>query len=319
MGLTSKRLLLAKLETVNSVAETALIASNAIVVGNLNITPMVTETVERNIVRPFLGANQSMVVSSHTTVDFEVELAGSGTLGTAPHYDSLMLACGFAKTGGGASPIVYAPTTPTTTADANTTLTLWFFADGTKHVLFGAKGTFSIDLTKAKEPTLKFTFTGLMGAVTAGTIATGTYTNSVAPVPVGTANTTTTFNVGGAIATPRIEAITFDIANEVKYHQLIGDERIVLLNRKAKGSLKIEANIGAKNFFDLAKANAVGTLSVVHGVTAGNIVTIATATNGMSIGTPKYSSTDGIDMIDLDLSLFPVAAAGNDELIITLS
>jgi hypothetical protein len=319
MGLSNKRLLLAKLEAVNSTAETALIASNAVMVGGLNITPMVAETVERNIIRPFLGANQGMVVSSHATVDFEVELAGSGVLGTAPHYESLMLACGFAKTGGGTAPIVYTPATPTTIADANTTLTLWFFADGTKHVLFGAKGTFSIDLTKAKNPTMKFTFTGLMGAVTAGTIASGTYTASTAPVPVGTINTSTALNVGGAIATPRIEAITFDIANEIKYHQLIGDERIVMLNRKPKGTLKIEANIGAKNFFDLARSNAVGTLSVVHGVTAGNIVTISTATNGMSIGTPKYSSTDGIDMIDLDLSLFPVAAAGNDELIITLS
>lgn len=116
--LTRKRTLLAKIEAVYGTDPVPVGGSNAILVRNLNIDPQKTETENRDFVRTYLGNSEQLPVAIHTMVDFEVEMAGSGSAGTAPAYGPLLRACGFAET------ILAAAVTGTAQAGAASTITL---------------------------------------------------------------------------------------------------------------------------------------------------------------------------------------------------
>jgi hypothetical protein len=64
--------------------------ANAILVRNLEITPLEAETVNRDLVRPYLGASDQLLAQTRVSMTFEVEMAGSGTAGTAPAYGPLL-------------------------------------------------------------------------------------------------------------------------------------------------------------------------------------------------------------------------------------
>ena len=53
--LSRKRLLLAKLETTVGTDPTPVVGSDAILVRNIEVTPLEVDTVNRELIRPFLG------------------------------------------------------------------------------------------------------------------------------------------------------------------------------------------------------------------------------------------------------------------------
>lgn len=309
MGLKNKRLLLAKVETTYGTDATPTKAANAILCGSLEINPIEGDRVTRNIVRPYLGNNTEIQVTTYATVSFEVELAGGGAAGTAPQYGALLKGCGFAETVSAGVDVQYLPVSASFSS-----LSLYFQADGIKHILLGAMGTVSFDLTAAQLPKMKFTFTGLLGTISDSAIpADPTYT-SVVPVPVSTTNTTPATIHG---YTPILEMLSIDVANDVKYRSLVNDQRVLIVDRKPKGSIKIDApTIAAKDFFTISKNATLGTLSIQHGQAAGNIIVLDSATSGVGISNVKYADRDNIDQLSMDLSLVPVS--GNDELKITV-
>ena len=71
--------------------------------------------------------------------------------------------------------------------------------------------------------------------------------------------------------------------------------------------------LATKDFFALAVAGTAGNLSIVHGTTAGNIITLASNSTGLSLGNPTYSESDGIVMLNLPTTMVP-SSSGNDEL-----
>ena len=96
--LTRKRTILAKIESVYGTDPTPTGAANAILIKNINITPMETNLVDRDNIKAYLGNNPQVLAAVYVKVDFEVELAGSGTAGSAPAWGPLMRACGFSET-----------------------------------------------------------------------------------------------------------------------------------------------------------------------------------------------------------------------------
>ena len=75
--LTRRRLILAKIESTYGTDSTPTGASNAVLVRNLEIQPLVAETVNRELVRPYLGQSDQLLAQTRVEVSFEVELAGS--------------------------------------------------------------------------------------------------------------------------------------------------------------------------------------------------------------------------------------------------
>lgn len=116
--LTRKRSILSKVETTYGVDPTPTGAANAILLRNLDITAQENELVSRSLIRPYMGNSEQLPASIRAMAMIEVEMAGSGTAGTAPAYDSLMRACGLVPT------LLAATHAGTAAAGAATTITL---------------------------------------------------------------------------------------------------------------------------------------------------------------------------------------------------
>jgi hypothetical protein len=97
--------------------------ADAILLMNLNPTPMQADVVQREVIRGYLGGAEQFVANVRSGSEFAVELAGSGTT-SAPRPGRLLQACGFAAT----------TTTPaltgTATAGALNSITLAVGASG---------------------------------------------------------------------------------------------------------------------------------------------------------------------------------------------
>lgn len=115
--LTRKRLILIESESGYGTDPTP-DGSDAVLVRDLNITPMQSDVVSRDLVRPYLGASEQLLANTRVEVTFSVEMAGSGTAGTAPQYGKALKACGLAET-------AFTPAeTGTATAGAANSITL---------------------------------------------------------------------------------------------------------------------------------------------------------------------------------------------------
>lgn len=92
--------------------------ADAMLVTDLNPSPMQGDEVERNLVRPYLGASERFMTNVRSGNEFGAELAGSGTAGAAPRPGRLIKACGFAET------LITPAVTGTATAGALNSITL---------------------------------------------------------------------------------------------------------------------------------------------------------------------------------------------------
>ena len=96
--LNRRRTILAKIETTYGTDPIPTGAANAMLVRNLNPVPQNVNLVSRDMIRPYFGNSDKLPGTLYAGIDFEVELAGSGTAGTAPAWGVLMRACGFSET-----------------------------------------------------------------------------------------------------------------------------------------------------------------------------------------------------------------------------
>lgn len=95
--LTRRTAILTKIESPYGTDSTP-VGTDALLVRNLSVTPIDASVVTRDLIRPYLGNYEQLLASTRVSLSFEVEMAGSGTAGTAPKFDSLLRACGLAAT-----------------------------------------------------------------------------------------------------------------------------------------------------------------------------------------------------------------------------
>lgn len=99
--------------------------------------------------------------------------------------------------------------------------------------------------------------------------------------------------------------------NTVTPRFLIGSESVIISDRRTTGTAVVEAaSLATADWFARAIARTRGSLSLIHGKTAGNIVEISAP--AIEIGKVTQGQTDGILNYSLPLSLCPVT--GMDEL-----
>lgn len=306
--LSRKRTILAKVESVYGTDPTPAGSTDAMLVRNLNIQPINATVVSRDLVRPFLGNSDQLIADAHVSMDFEIELAGSGVAGTAPAWAALIKACGFGETVVASTSVTYAPI-----SSSIPSLTLYFNVDGILHKITGARGTFELTFNVAAIPVLKFTFTGLYNAPSDSAAPSCDFTKFIAPKVVNTQNTSafSLFSFSGYL-----ENMSINLGADVQYRTLVGLEEVRLVDRKPSGTIMIEApTIGSKDFFTAARNGTTGALAVTHGSAAGNIVAIAAP--HVSLGNPVYQDSKGVQMLSLPVVLSP--STGNDELSIVLT
>ena len=285
--LTRKKTVYAKAESVYATDPT-IAAADAVQTKNLTITPLEGGVEPLDFDNPVLGTAQSIHIGMHVVVEFDVPFAGSGAAGTAPAYDALLEACGLAGTNVPATSETYAGDSTSTDSVA-----LECNLDGTQHQVLGCRGTCGFNLSAGAVPFWHFRFLGLYSAPTAVADPTPDVTDYVTPVPVTSTNT--------AVVTIHAQAfemasIQWDLNNEVVFDELAGAagaEEIMITNRAPSAQVEVRSlAIGTFSAVAVAVANTEGAVSVVHGITAGNILTLAGAQ--VQILSPSYSDRNGV-------------------------
>ena len=287
------RAILAKIETVYGTDATPTGAANAMQMTNVVFDPSVGQEESRDLVLPYMGHQGVMLTGTHATLSGEVEIAGSGIAGTAPAYGPLLRACGMAEVIDAGVDVQYSPVSALHEA-----VSIYFNADGVRHVLLGARGTFTLQLTPQRIPRFAFTFTGLLGTISDAALPTVDVSDFIKPVTVNKANTTFALHgLPGAC-----EGVTIDLANQIEPRFLIGQESIQQVDRQMSGSAVMDAVLLAtKNWFAISEAGTLGTLVAQHGTTAGNIIGLDAG--AVQIGRPKYGETQKIINNTLPLML----------------
>ena len=302
--LTRKRLILLESEGTYGTDPTPT-GADAVLVRDLNIVPLQSDVVSRDLVRPYLGASEQLLANTRVECTFSVELAGSGTAGTAPRYGKALLACGMSETVVAATSVTYAPVSASFGS-----CTIYYNIDGVLHKVTGARGTFTINGAVGQIPTIDFTFTGIYNTPTDTALPSVTYADQATPVVFKAGNTTgfELLSYAGCL-----QSVSFDVGNSLVYRELVGCTKEVLLtDRASTGSVVLEAvTMATKNYFTAALSDGtLGNLIFQHGQTAGNIVDFASTR--VDIGDVIYSDQDGIHMLNIPYTCVP-STAGNDE------
>ena len=302
--LTRKRLILLESEGTYGTDPTPT-GADAVLVRDLSITPLQSDVVSRDLVRPYLGASEQLLANTRVECTFSVELAGSGTAGTAPRYGKALLACGLSETVSAGVSVTYAPV-----SSSFGSCTIYYNIDGVLHKVTGARGTFTINGAVGEIPTIDFTFTGIYNTPTDTALPSVTYGDQATPVVFKNGNTTgfELLSYAGCL-----QSVSFDVGNSLVYRELVGCTKEVLLtDRASTGSVTLEAvTMATKNYFTAALSDGtLGNLLFQHGQTAGNIVDFASTR--VDIGDVSYSDQDGIHMLNIPYTCVP-STAGNDE------
>lgn len=304
MALTRKRLIQVKKESTYG-TDSSPAGSDALLVRNLEITPIESDVVSRDLIRPYLGNSPQLLANSRVSITFQVELAGSGTAGTAPRYGALLQACGLSETIVASTSVTYAPV-----SSSFSSATIYFNNDGIRHIATGCRGTFNLSGEVGQIPTIDFTIVGIYNAPTDTAQPSVTYSQQASPLIFKDGNTSAFqfFSYAGCL-----QSVSFDMANETVYRELVGcTKQALITNRAPSGTVVLEAPaLATKDYFAISQTETTGNLTFLHGTTAGNRVTFTAGQ--CDITNPSYADQDGVQMLSIPYVATPTTA-GNDEL-----
>jgi len=300
--LLRKRLILIETESTYGTDPTPT-GADAVLVRELSITPQSSDTVSRELIRPYLGSSQLLLANTKVECSFSVELAGSGTAGTAPQYGKAIQACGLSETVAAGASVKYEPE-----SSGFNSVTIHYNIDGVRHKVTGCRGTFTLNATVGEIPSLDFTFTGIYNAPDDTALPTPTYANQDDPLIFKNGNTSSFALLSYAGA---LQSFSLELGTEVAYREFVGGAKEVLItDRSVSGSVSIEAvTIATKDFFAAAVDDdaALGNLQFTHGSVAGNIVQFTSSK--VDIGDVSYGDQDGIAMLEIPYVCVPDSAA----------
>ncbi len=299
------KLLLLKTETTYG-TDAAPAAGNVIRAQNVSLTPLEADEVKRENVMPYLGAQDMFLAGKHVSLEFEVEMAGSGTAGTAPAYAAALLACGMAETVSEGVSVEYNPV-----SEDFSSATIYLHIDKVLHKTVGCLGNMSFKLNAKNIPILSFKFLGLFVPVVAGTTSNPDFSAFKNPVVL-SKDTVPVATLHGY--TPKFESLEIDLGQKNEMRSLCNDDYVNIGDREASGTFKFdEPEIGDKDFYAIATAHTRDALAVTIGTVAGNIVEITAP--AVQIGKLSKDESSGVSSLSCPLILHP--DEGNDELILT--
>ena len=304
-----QKVLLAKLEATSSTAET-LAKADAILAAGIEITPLAGETTAREIEYAYYGHAGDIPINTHQQISFKIELAGAGAAGTAPAWGPLLQACAFAETISAGAKVEYNPIT-----GAEKSLTIGINIAGQLHTMQGCRGTFTLELSSNAIPYINFTFTGQWtDPAAAQAVSDPVYTGFKKPQIASNRNTPT-FSFLGSSALSLTE-FAYDHGNSVIHREVIGGANEVLITGRAPtGSVTFDTPaFSALNLPKKARDGDTGTLQLIHGTAAGNIIQFGAPK--IQLSAPSYADSDGIWQVQAAMAFVP--SGGNDEFKITV-
>ncbi len=305
--------LAAKLEAVAGTAET-LAGADAFLVSNPSFKPN-TPPNKRNLVSSSLSQFASIPGARFATIEFDVELKGSGVAGTAPEWGKLLKGCKMGET------VVVSPASVTylPISTDGSTLTMALYMDGKAYKIWGARGDVSLKLKTGAPGILHFIFTGADFSVTdVALLTSGVAYDSVNPPIFANAS----FGIGGYSPSMNalLENVEIKLGNKMQLRTAVnkasGYLTCQITGREAAMTFDPEEVLAATyDFYGILRAGTESALSTVLGSVAGNIATI-TAPKVQYIGI-NPADRGGITTLGIDCQLN--RSSGDDELSIALT
>ncbi len=307
---------LAKIESVYGTDPVPTGGANAMLVSNQSKPKLVNNLVDRALLRSYFGGSEQLVGTRYLEIAFDVELAGSGTAGTAPAWAPLLRASAFAETLIASTRADYLPIT-----NSQESVTIYYYDDGALHKLLGARGSATINMKVGEIPRLSFKFIGIDGGLSAAANPSLTLTAFQVPMTVVDANSGdltfgATCSPTGAPAlsggtTYPSQGLEIDLGNVLNFTALLGGEGADISDRASVGKIALDATAAQEvAFMAQVLAATSQSLGLVHGTQAGKKVLVFMP--AVQLVNPEGGELNGRRLITYDLRVNP--SAGNDEI-----
>lgn len=310
--LTRKTLIHAEIEDTYASNPLGWTGANAVLVANPKFR-IVRDTVPRDLVRPFLGGSEHLVGSRVAEIGFDVEIAGSGTAGTAPAYGKLLRACGMAETVSAGSHVEYTPI-----SDSFESIFLRYIVDGVKYAAKGCRGTVKFDLNAYKRPMMSFRFMGFDAWAATDDAVGSNYAAWKRPEVVTDANSADirmgcTHAAGGGVvggtALPS-QGLEIDLGNKLSHIKMLNGEEIDISQRDMMGKMTVALSAADEVAWrEAINLNTLTSLGFAHGSASGKkVVAFAPAVQRVD---PQAVDYEGRHMMSTELRILP--ESGDDE------
>lgn len=312
---TKNMVVLAKVEATSGVDAVPTGSANAVLTaGDVTLQPVDAQTVPRTIRTGYFGSPGSFMGSAWMRASFGVEMAPSGTAGTAPAWGELLLGCAFAETITAAQRVDYTPV-----STGLKSVSIYAYADGLQYKFIGAMGNLTGSALVNGVPILQFEFWAPYLAPTAVANPALTLTGWKLPELVNDANTADLV-LGGTYATGAISGgttypsggVEFNTGNQLARTELIGAKRMAITDRAVSGSIRT-IDLTAAQEITLQGRVVAGTqesIGIVHGTGAGKkVLLFFPQANYRQL---SYADVDGIMTTNLEFDAPP--QSGNDDL-----
>ncbi|MEL7166971.1 MAG: phage tail tube protein [Pseudomonadota bacterium] len=284
--------------------------NDAVLATQVSLSPMEGQDLDRELELPYFGSQGTIPVELHMKLTFDVEIAPSGTAGTAPAWGRLLRACGCAETITPGTSVVYNPITNDPEA-----VSIHFWNAQTRYVMRGTRGTATFDLTANQIPKIKFEFTGLFALPSEQARPVPSFGDWMRPQEVGPSFTALTL-AGQTGLTMR--SFMLNMANQIEPRFLVGPEEILITDKDELIECTIQAvDLGTYDPYAAAFNQDEVAISLRHGVGAGRIATLA-ATRAQMQRPQGLETPQNITEWPLRLKPIP-GSSGNDQWTLTLT
>lgn len=298
----------AKIEAVEGTKE-VLADADGFLAFNVKFTPDI-EMKERSIMRETFSPYPPTSGKRLGKLSFDVELIGSGAVGTAPFWGKLMKGCAFSETIVPATSVTYKPATSSIPS-----MTVAAYMDGKIKRIWGARGTVKLNAKAGEFGVLSFEFTGAdFEDVDGAMLGSISYPSVIPPLFMNAALSCDAFS---AIATELAIDIANVIAKRVDFSSSSGHKSIPITGRKPAGSFDPEEPLVAGyDFYGKWKTpGTLGQLQISANGGAGNIVTITCP----KIRYTKIAPGEREGFYTLGVDFIPTLNTADDEVSIALT
>ena len=298
--LWKNKLLLIKKETTAGVDSIPVAATDSMLGFNVALTLDADEKT-RNPDKGYFAASEKSYTNKKFTLTFDLELAGSGTAGTAPAIGPALIMCGMSETIVAVTSVEYKPVSGSTE-----TASIYLNIDGTLYKALSCKGSIKINPAIDDYSKASVTVTGLYLAPADAALVPGVFTNFIAPVDC--TKETCELSVNSVLVDGR--SFSYDQGNDNQLKQ--STETKVIANVDRQGSAEITCWINPQatfNPYSLFEAHTKVPVYWTSGIVAGNIckVTLPSA----QLGAPQVGDLDGVAGYTIPLT--PHSTTGDNE------
>lgn len=269
------------------------------------------DLIERNPLRPTLSRLASVPGRKTGTITSTIECRGSGTAGTAPDWGVFLKSCGFSETIVAVTSVTYVPVS---TADPSITAALYM--DGVRHLIAGARSTFTLGGAVGELALFNFTTMGVQETTTDVAIISPTYQTTVGKVLKGL-----TFTLHGSTSPTVIcsaMAIDFGVVLSPRgdFSKTSGYISTFMGDRNPTCNFLVEKPLVAgKDWYGILESGTEASISCALTGAAGNITTITA---------PKFQVTNISEQDDNGKAMLSIDGklnlnTGDDEFSIVLT